>query len=56
MILRRPRIAVFADMIKIVSIFIKIIFKDSKKFKAIENYVPVSLSAYLDIVTFSDFR
>ena len=43
-------------MIKIVSIFIKIIFKDSKKFKAIENYVPMSLSAYLDIVTFSDFR
>ena len=30
-ILRRPRQAVFGDIVKIVTMFIKIIFKDSKK-------------------------
>ena len=32
-ILRRPRVAVFAEIIKIVTIFIKTIFKDSKTVK-----------------------
>ena len=31
LILRRPGVAIFADIIKIVTTFIKTIFKDSKK-------------------------
>ena len=38
--LRRPRVAVFADIIKIVTMFIKTISKDSKNVKRIKNYVP----------------
>ena len=37
--LRRPRVTNFADIIKIATIFIKTIFKDSKKAKGIRNYV-----------------
>ena len=37
-ILRKARIAVFADIIKILSMFIKKIFKDSKKVKGISNF------------------
>ena len=33
-----PRVTIFAD-IKIVTIFVKTIFKDSKKVKRIRNYV-----------------
>ena len=40
-ILRRPRVAIFADIIKIATISIKTIFKDSKKFKRIRFYVPI---------------
>ena len=40
LILRRSRVAIFADIIKIVNIFIKTIFKDSKKVKRIRNYLP----------------
>ena len=36
---RRPRVVIFADIIEIVTIFIKTIFKDSKKVKRIGNYV-----------------
>ena len=39
-ILRRFRVANFADIIKIMNIFIKTVFKDSKKVKRIRNYVP----------------
>ena len=35
-ILRRPRIVIFADIIKVVSMFIKTIPKDSNKIKKIE--------------------
>ena len=35
-ILRRPVVDLFSDIIKIVIMFIKRIFKDSKKFKKIE--------------------
>ena len=38
-ILRRPRVTIFADIIKIVTIFIKAILKDLKKVKRIRNYV-----------------
>ena len=37
-ILRNPRVANFADIIKIVIIFIKTTFKESKKVKKIRNY------------------
>ena len=33
------RVTIFADIIKIVTMFIKKIFKDSKKVKRIRNYV-----------------
>ena len=36
-ILRRSRVANFADMIKIASMFIKTTFKDFKKIKELEN-------------------
>ena len=38
-ILRRPGVDNFADIIKIVTIFVKKIFKDSRKVKRITNYV-----------------
>ena len=38
-ILRRSRVTIFADIIKIVTIFIKAILKDLKKVKRIRNYV-----------------
>ena len=37
-ILRRPGVADFADIIKIAAMFIKKIFKDSKKVKITRNY------------------
>ena len=38
-VLRRPRVAIFADIIKIITMFIKKIFKDSRKVKRIRNHV-----------------
>ena len=46
LILRRPGVAIFADIIKIVTMFIKAIIEDSKKVKRIINYVSKS-SLYL---------
>ena len=37
--LRCPRVAIFADIIKIVTMFIKTISKDSKIVKRIRSYV-----------------
>ena len=34
--LRRPRVANFTDIIKMITIFIKTVFKDSKKLKELE--------------------
>ena len=39
-ILRRPGVANFAEIIKILTILIEKIFKDSKKVKMFRNYVP----------------
>ena len=39
LILRRPRVAIFADIIKILTMFIKTIIKDPRKVKRIRNYV-----------------
>ena len=38
-VLRRPDVAIFADIIKIVTIFIKTTLKDSRKIRRIRNYV-----------------
>ena len=55
-ILRKPRH--FADIVKIVTMFIKIIFKDSKKVKRIRNYVPkfYLYLVFLDKEKFVDFQ
>ena len=37
--LRRPGVVIFVDIIKIVTIFIRTIFKDPNKIKITENYV-----------------
>ena len=39
LILRWPGVVIFADIIKIVTIFIKAITKDSRKVKRIRNYL-----------------
>ena len=41
-ILRRPGVAIFADIIKLVSMFIKTILKNSGKVLKIRNYVSKS--------------
>ena len=38
-ILKRPGVAVFADVIKIVTMFIKTILKDSRNFRRNRNYI-----------------
>ena len=50
--LRKSGVATFADIIKIVTIFIKTIFEDSKKVKKIRNYVSKSISAFFNIAKF----
>ena len=37
-ILRTPRVAIFADIIKILTLFIKTIIKDSRKVRRIRKY------------------
>ena len=37
--LRRPDVAIFADIMKIVTIFIKKALKDSRKIRRIRNYI-----------------
>ena len=37
--LRKPRVEILVSIIKVVTVFIKTIFKDSKKVKRIRNYV-----------------
>ena len=39
---KKPRVAIFADIIKIITIFIKTIIQDSRKLKRIINYVSKS--------------
>ena len=43
-ILRRPRVAIFGDIIKIATLFIKEIFEDSKRVKRTRNYVSICIS------------
>ena len=39
LILRRPGVGILADIIKIITTFIKTITKDSRKVKRIKNYL-----------------
>ena len=55
--LRKPRVAIFADIIKIVAMFIKTMFKDSKKLKELEvMYQMQFISAFLVIGKFDNFK
>ena len=56
-ILRRPRVAILADILEIVTMFIKAILQDSKNFKRKRIYVTKteSISVFLDIAKFADF-
>ena len=55
--LRKPRVAIFADIIKIVAMFIKTIFKDSKKLKELEVMCQMQfISAFLVIGKFDNFK
>ena len=48
--LRRSRVANFADMIKIATILVKKIFKDSKKFNELKLGIKIqSISVFLSI-------
>ena len=38
-ILRKPGLAIFADIMKVLTTFIKRILKESRKFRIIRNYV-----------------
>ena len=53
-ILRRPRVASYTDIINIAIIFVKKIFKDSKKVERMRNYV--SISVFPDKKNIADFR
>ena len=55
---KRAGVAIFADIIKIITMFIKTIFKESRKVKRVRNYVPKCnlLSVFLYIAKFVDFR
>ena len=58
-ILRRPRAANFADIVKIVTMFIETTFKDLKKnFKELEiiSVFASVISVFLDILKVADFR
>ena len=55
--LRKPRVAIFVDIIKIVATFIKTIFKDSKKLKVFEvMYQKQFISAFLVIIKIANFK
>ena len=48
-ILRRPEVAIFADIITILTTFIKTILKDSRKVRRIRSYVS-KWNLYLDFL------
>ena len=57
-ILTRPRVVISADIIKIVTMFNKTIFEDSKNYVSITQLCikMQSISVFLDIAKFADFR
>ena len=54
-ILRRPRVAILADIFKIWTMFISTMIEDSKRELEI-MYQMESVSVFLDIATFADFQ
>ena len=57
--LRRPGVAIFADIMKILTDFIIAIYKDSRKVKINRSYASKynqSISVFLDIAKVADFR
>ena len=54
-ILRRPGVAIFDDIKIVIAWFIKTIFKNSRKDKRLFIKLQ-SISAFLDIAKFADFR
>ena len=52
-LLRRPEVTIFADIIKIVAMFFKATFKNSKKLKL--SIKVQSISAFFDIAKFANF-
>ena len=56
-ILKRPRVVIFPDIIKVVTIFIKTIFKTKKKkLRELEVILKVqSISVFLHATKFADF-
>ena len=56
-ILKGSRVANFADIIKIATMFIKTILRNSNELKRIRNYISkCDLYLYLDITNIADFR
>ena len=55
-ILRRPRVANFADIIKMTTMFIETTFKDSKKLKALKIIIKIqAISVFLGVTKVADF-
>ena len=55
--LRKPTVAIFADIIKIVTTFSKTILKDSKKSRWLKLCIKMQfMFVFLDIAKFADFR
>ena len=56
-ILKRLRLTNFADIIKIATLFIKILIKNSNKIKRVINYtLKYRYTVFLDITEVADFR
>ena len=56
-ILRRPGVAIFANIIKIVIMFIKTICRDSSKVKRVIDFLSNGfIFVSLDLAKFTDFR
>ena len=55
--MRTPRVAIFADIIKVGTIFINTIFKELKKIKELKLCIKMQfISVLLDIAKLADFR
>ena len=54
---KKTWVAIFADIIKILTMFIKTILKDSRKFRRVRKYLSKwNLPVFLDIAKFADLR
>ena len=56
-ILGTPGVSIFADIIKITTMFVKTVFKDSKKLEELEiMHQMQSISVFLDMTKVANFR